>query len=185
MLLHIVGFWTPLFKKRRPEYFDFWCCKRDDISHTEKKCRYLELFWPVFSCIPTKSGEMLCISPYSGRMQENTDQNNSEYGHFSRSVRVQCFETFVQKTICWCTSNFIIFNFLRLFDVPYPASYKFNIFKLVTRNSTVYSSRIYLGVYKGGMQRNATRLFVLNSWVFSFPFTNQFKNTELLRFDIV
>ena len=31
------------------------------------------------------------IRSYSGpflvRMQENTDQNNSEYGHFSRSVR--------------------------------------------------------------------------------------------------
>ena len=23
--------------------------------------------------------------PYSSRMRENTDQNNSEYGHFSRS----------------------------------------------------------------------------------------------------
>ena len=28
----------------------------------------------------------LNISPYSVRMRENTDQNNSEYGHFSRSV---------------------------------------------------------------------------------------------------
>ena len=26
------------------------------------------------------------ISPYSVRMRENTDQNNSEYEHFSRSV---------------------------------------------------------------------------------------------------
>ena len=25
------------------------------------------------------------ISPYSVRMRENTDQNNSEYGHFSQS----------------------------------------------------------------------------------------------------
>ena len=25
------------------------------------------------------------VSPYSIRMRENTDQNNSEYGHFSRS----------------------------------------------------------------------------------------------------
>ena len=28
----------------------------------------------------------LCISPYSCRMRENTDQKNSEYGHFLRSV---------------------------------------------------------------------------------------------------
>ena len=30
---------------------------------------------------------MRSISPYSVRMQENTVQNNSEYGHFSRSVK--------------------------------------------------------------------------------------------------
>ena len=28
-----------------------------------------------------------CISPYSVRMRENANQNNLEYGHFSRSVR--------------------------------------------------------------------------------------------------
>ena len=30
--------------------------------------------------------ELLRISPYSVRMQENADQNNSKYGHFLRSV---------------------------------------------------------------------------------------------------
>ena len=47
-----------------------------------KRRPYLELFWPVFSRIRT---DYLCISPYSVRMRENTDQNNSECGHFSRS----------------------------------------------------------------------------------------------------
>ena len=47
-----------------------------------KKCPYSELFWPAFFCILTKYGEIL--SPYSVRMRENADQNNSEYGHFSR-----------------------------------------------------------------------------------------------------
>ena len=32
----------------------------------------------------------------------------------------------------------------RLFNIRYPAGYKFNNFKLVTRNSTFYSSRIFL-----------------------------------------
>ena len=31
-------------------------------------------------------GEILCISPYSVQMQENTDRKKSEYGNFSRSV---------------------------------------------------------------------------------------------------
>ena len=37
---------------------------------------------------------MSVFSPYSIRMWENTDQNNSEYGHFSRS---DCF----QVTVNW------------------------------------------------------------------------------------
>ena len=47
-----------------------------------EKCPYLELFWSTFSCVRTEYGEILCISPYSVQMLENTDQNNSEYGHF-------------------------------------------------------------------------------------------------------
>ena len=43
-----------------------------------------ELFWSVFSRIRTEYGEIRSISPYSARMWENTDQNNSEYGHSLR-----------------------------------------------------------------------------------------------------
>ena len=53
-----------------------------------KKCPYLELFWFAFSRIRTEYEEIRIISPYSVRMRENADQNNSEYGHFSRSVWV-------------------------------------------------------------------------------------------------
>ena len=47
-----------------------------------EKCPYSELFWSVFFSIRTKYREIRIISPYSVRMQENTDHNNSEYGHF-------------------------------------------------------------------------------------------------------
>ena len=50
-----------------------------------KTCPYSELFWSIFSRIRTEYGEMRSISPYSVRMRENTDQNNSEYGPFLRS----------------------------------------------------------------------------------------------------
>ena len=50
-----------------------------------EKYPYSELFWSVFSRIPNEYGEILRISPYSVRMRENADQNNSEYGHFLRS----------------------------------------------------------------------------------------------------
>ena len=52
-----------------------------------KKCPYSELFWSAFSRIRTEYGEILPISPYSVRMRENADQNNSEYGQFLRCER--------------------------------------------------------------------------------------------------
>ena len=39
----------------------------------------------VFFRIWTECEEILRISPYSVRMQENVDQNNSKYGYFLRS----------------------------------------------------------------------------------------------------
>ena len=37
------------------------------------------------------------ISPYSVRIRENADQNNSEHGHFSRSVREKLPETIFEE----------------------------------------------------------------------------------------
>ena len=51
-----------------------------DAMH--EKCLYLELFWSEFSRIRTEYEEILHISPYSVRMRENADQNNSKYGPF-------------------------------------------------------------------------------------------------------
>ena len=50
-----------------------------------KNCPYSELLWSVFSRIQTEYGELWSVRPYSIQMRENTDQNNSEYGHLSRS----------------------------------------------------------------------------------------------------
>ena len=47
-----------------------------------EKCPYPELFWSVSSLIRAEYGEILYIPSYSVRMRENTDQNNSEHGHF-------------------------------------------------------------------------------------------------------
>ena len=40
----------------------------------------------MFSRIRIEYGDIRSISPYSVRMRQNTDQNNSKYGHFSRSA---------------------------------------------------------------------------------------------------
>ena len=47
--------------------------------------------FPAFSRIRTEYGEILRISPYSVRMRENADQNNSEYEQFSRSDSLLAF----------------------------------------------------------------------------------------------
>ena len=60
-----------------------------EYEQLRKKCPYLELFSSIFSCIWTKYGEIRSISPYLARMRENADQNNSEYGHFSRSEHLK------------------------------------------------------------------------------------------------
>ena len=52
---------------------------------------YSELFWSLVFHIRTEYGELRSISPYSVRMRENTDKNNSEYGHFSRSAKMDFF----------------------------------------------------------------------------------------------
>ena len=59
------------------------------LPSLREKCPYSELFWSVFSRIRTEYGEAFHISPYSVRMRENTDQSNSEYGHFLRSTLVE------------------------------------------------------------------------------------------------
>ena len=58
-----------------------------------ENCPYSEFFWPAFSRIWTEYEEIRSISPYSVQMRENTDQKNSEYGHFSRSVPSNIFRT--------------------------------------------------------------------------------------------
>ena len=54
-----------------------------------EKRLYSVFFWSVFSRTRTKYKELMHISPYSIRMRKNTDQKNSEYGHFSRSGKVE------------------------------------------------------------------------------------------------
>ena len=57
-----------------------------------EKGSYSELFWSVLSRIRTEYGAL-----YSVRMRENTDQNNSEYGHFLRSDKLMTTITFHLK----------------------------------------------------------------------------------------
>ena len=62
--------------------------KQKLIANTVLKVSVLDFFsYSVFSRIRIEYGEIRCISPNSVQMRKNRDQKNSEYGHFSRSVR--------------------------------------------------------------------------------------------------
>ena len=54
---------------------------------------------------------LLSISPYSVRMRENADQDNSEYGHFLRSV-TPVFQKILKSIIFW-SKNLMKMAFLR------------------------------------------------------------------------
>ena len=73
--------------------------KRIAFSHwlsLRKKCPYSELFWsaffphfPAFGLNTGRYSVSLRIQSECGKVRKNTDQNNSEYGHFLRSVSSQ------------------------------------------------------------------------------------------------
>ena len=66
--------------------------KCDDIITKyalREKCPCSEFSLSVFYRIRTEDGEIRGISLYSISIRENTDQKNSEYGHFLRSDDVQ------------------------------------------------------------------------------------------------
>ena len=61
------------------------------IQHCAKSVRiriYSSQYFPTFGLNTDRYGEIWTISPYSVRMRENTEQNNSEQGYFSRSVEI-------------------------------------------------------------------------------------------------
>ena len=79
------------------EFYQIFYCKFTDQLHSvilnlkntalREKYSNSKFFCSVFSRIRTEYGEIRSISPQSVRMRENTDQKNSEYGHFSRSAK--------------------------------------------------------------------------------------------------
>ena len=63
----------------------------------------MSVFGVVLVRIWTKNGEIRSISPYSVQMRENTDQNNSEYGHFLLSV---------SKSLIYKNPNHIVLSWI-------------------------------------------------------------------------
>ena len=86
------------------------------IVALREKCPYSELYWSAFSRIRSEYGDILDISPYSVRMRENVDQNNSKYG---RALFTQCGKSkkiTVMKSFCENSKSIflILFDSIRL-----------------------------------------------------------------------
>ena len=97
-------------KRREGHWREHWW--REEMKRAlRKKCPYSELFWSVFSNIRTEYGEIRSIFLYSVQMRKNTNQNNSEYGHFSCSEGYDLLRN--------NTGNFPLLNlvFHRLFHI--------------------------------------------------------------------
>ena len=58
----------------------------DKVIATGKGSKYRVFFWSLLSCIGTEYGDLRNKSPYSVRIQENKNQKNSIFGHFSPSA---------------------------------------------------------------------------------------------------
>ena len=74
--------------------------------------------WHCVKSVRNRSYSGPSISPYSIRMRENTDQNNSEYGHFLRSMilpailfYLEIYSKFSNKILINVPFNADILNF--------------------------------------------------------------------------
>ena len=84
-------------KDTRTSLMLFWClqfwrdfthCSGVSIVALCKSCPNAEFYWFIFSHIWTQYGDLRSKSPYSVQIRENTDQKNSVFRHFSRSVDI-------------------------------------------------------------------------------------------------
>ena len=83
LLIKFTKNWNNRFARPLP-LVDFEYIQATWWMSLHEKYSYSQSLWSVFPRIRT--GKILRITPYSARMRENTDQKNSEYRHFSRSV---------------------------------------------------------------------------------------------------
>ena len=84
--------------------------------HYAKSVRIRSYSGRYFATLGLNTERSLRISPYSVQMRENTDQNNSKYGHFSRSVSLEphgrCY------IACWRIFGYLPSFTLKLKKLP-------------------------------------------------------------------
>ena len=109
------------------------------LSFCQKTCKSLKLvsidthlsFWHCVKSVRVRSYSGPCFPAFrlnksifscSGQMRENADQNNFEYGHFSRSVSdCKCFilQIFISTCSFLKIYSFIYFQFIKRWQLNY------------------------------------------------------------------
>ena len=103
--ISLIQFLTPNIQNKLFSYYIFIKYRKKICVKYARKWIFTDLYLPYTGkdhCIksvhirsysgphfPAFGLKVLCIFPYSVQMWENTDQNNSEYGHFLRGARVR------------------------------------------------------------------------------------------------
>ena len=95
--------------------------------------------WKLFIIIRTEYGEIRSISPYSVRIRENTDEENSQYGHHLCSA-FHCFKSHkktktkkIDEAILSQSLNWV-FQILRTFYFQDDGRYFLQLFVAIHQN---------------------------------------------------
>ena len=114
--------------------------------------------------------DLLCKSPYSVQMWKNTDQKNSKYGHFSRSVSLVCNNSCVEPMIriynnydhLWISKNFPGF-FQGRFRWKFCSTDKFSHSKLSNHNYCL-PLKASLNLFKYNVEKRSNKFLKSCVW---------------------
>ena len=73
--------------------------KNNGIRHCVKSVQIQSFFWSVFSYILTEYGDLLCKSPYSVRIQKNTDHKKTPYLDAFHAVGINFIKIIIKISI--------------------------------------------------------------------------------------
>ena len=126
-----------------------------------KKYPYCELCWSLFSRNRTEYGDILHISPYSVQIRENTDQNNSKYGHFLRSGNQYKYIAF---NILLCSILIISYKTLNITWIYNEKTKELTIYAIFYQNVTIFYRQELASLFQ---KQEKLKPFGNSKWKFS------------------
>ena len=135
-----------------------------------EKCPYPEFFWSLFSLIRTEY-----VERYSIQMRENTDQKNSEYGHFLRSDGSYCK--------IWLTGGWIHREIKRI-KLPEKFTWKRRCLSKNTLSQNFFAEKLF-GSFAANSWRSLSNNIPLVPFLVNFKIVNLMTFKDFLSFIIL